>query len=58
MRVVNDLDKSHIRGMMEMRAEMEEIEKRMMEMYIDNSSKSVKRNKWGIAGGECEVLLG
>lgn len=45
MSVVNDLDKSHIRGMMGMRAEMEEIEKRMMEMYIDNSSKSVKRNK-------------
>lgn len=58
MRVINDLDKSHISGMMGMRAEMEEIEKRMMEMLIDNSSKSVKRNKRGIAGGGCGVLLG
>lgn len=59
MKVVNDLDKSHVSGMVGMRAELEAVEKRMMEtMSIDNSSKSVKGSRNGaIAGRRCGVML-
>lgn len=40
MKITNDLDKSHISGMVGMKVELKEIEKRMMEtMSVDNYSE-------------------
>lgn len=48
MKVISNLDESHVSGMVGMKAELEEVEKRMMErMSIHNSLKTVKGNKWG-----------
>lgn len=47
MKVINDLDKSHVSGLVGMNAESEEVRKRMAEtMSVGNYSKSVKGNKW------------
>lgn len=49
MKVINDLDKSHVSGMMVVKAELEEVEKRMVEInsVLNNSLKSVKETEMG-----------